>query len=164
MVDQTVKHSSFFDASFSIERIGYYILSVHFSQQSASYSIFEPGKNKFIALESFSFSVEHSKVDGLSSPTFLQSKVDWINKGFKSVNVVVENGINTLVPQALFLASEASTYLRFCQNVPEESEVSYDILKNTGAVNVYTTPKNFTENCNRPEGSVSQGAMGIAQR
>lgn len=147
MVAQTVKHNRFFDSSFHTDRTGYYILTVQFNDYSVAYTLFEPGKNQFIAFESFSFPAENNPVNFTDTLNDLKNKVEWINKPFKAVNIVIENSISTIIPKALFAAGEAETVLRFCQDLPQGYETIYETMKNTGAINIYGIPKTMINEC-----------------
>ena len=137
---QSKPNISFLDKSFQEDLTSSYILSVFIHSNSVSFAVYYVSQNKYLGLSCY-----HSRNDLGVEKTLNQVFDDnkWLSLEFKSVNVILSNSHNTLIPSPLFDGTKIESYLKFNQPVPVNSHVRYDQLRQTLAANVYVVPENL---------------------
>ena len=132
--------SSYFDKSFNTTPPLSCILIIQINLHDVAVAIYDIEKNKFIGLESY-------RLAGLKKDDQIAGELDqliakrsWLAKKFKQINVIYSNPVTTLIPQALFDKQEKDRYLNFNHPVQEESVTGINILKNAGAVSIFSIP------------------------
>ncbi len=142
----TIKpYINFFDKSFKTTQTRSYVMSAVFDMSRIVISIFNPEKNKHLALLAY-------ETDGLDEfqkiPGFFDkilNTIDWFTFPFHEVNILFQNKLNTLVPAPLFDVENKNFYLGFNHAFQENSRIVFDPLKTNEAVNVYYIPNPFVE-------------------
>jgi hypothetical protein len=145
MAAELKPHISFIDKSFKDSQIRTYQLAMQLDLYGLDFVVFNPDKNKFIALESYKFD-DGTKTEELS---LMFDKIlnhrQWFAFPFDKVFLLYQNRYNTLIPSPLFDPKEKSLYLGFNQPFQENSRIVYEELKNTGAVNIFYIPNPVVE-------------------
>ncbi len=132
---------SYIDESLNKENTISYILSIQLSLDEFSFCILNAERNKYIGLESYSFQEINNyrilcdKIDNLIS------QLKWLQKPFKSINIIFINNKSTLVPFALFDDLEKNNYASFNYTIADDEHIVYDKLNNLEAYNVYALPQ-----------------------
>lgn len=120
-------------------------LSIRVSLDGFSFSVYEPEKNKHLALVSYLLQ-EIEDYDVLCEElNDIFSKEELLQRYYPKVNVLFESAKSTLIPLPLFDPNELKTYLKFNHALHPKEEVHYDKLINLEACNVYAVPKVLKE-------------------
>ena len=126
------------DKSFDETRTQEYDLVLQVNERSCAYSVFNHGKNSYIALEAYDISLSG-----------LAEQIHWLKNPFRSVHILVENNRSTLIPGVLFNESEKETYLNFSLDSIEDEKIRFDRLGVLEVVNIFGTGKNLDDDiCN----------------
>lgn len=134
-----------FDKSFKATHTRTYVMSVVIDMKGMVLCIFNPEKNKQLALAAYRFD-ELESIDQI--PGFFDNILNdkaWFAFPFMDVNILVRNKYSTLVPMPLFTAEKKNLYLGFNHTFQENSRIVFDTLKNTEAVHVYYLPNPLVE-------------------
>ncbi len=134
---QLSPYRSYFDKSFKESQTRNYSLSIQLNINELVFSVYNIEKNKFIALESYTFS-DNDGYDKLPSilGRILNNRPSFAFP-YHSVFFMIDNTFSTLIPQTLFDEEKKNLYLGFNQPFQENSRIVFDSLKNIDAVNVY---------------------------
>ena len=125
-MEKTTPLFSKIDESFVESNSLNYDLVLQVTGRSCSYSIFDNGNNRYIALETYGVPLS-SVID----------RNQWLKNSFRSVRVIVENNRSTLIPFALFEEAEKDTYLNFSVETEIEETVLFDRLTRLDIVNIF---------------------------
>ena len=125
-MEKTTPSFSKVDKSLDEKRAVDYDLVLQVTDRSCAYSIFDHGKNSYIALEAYDISLSG-----------LAEQVHWLKNPFRSVHIIVENNRSTLIPGVLFEESEKETYLNFSLEHDENERTRFDLLSRIEVVNIY---------------------------
>jgi len=126
-----------FDKAFREDHTRQYHLTVRIGADGLSYALFSNEKQRYIALETWTFIKADTDNRIASSMDEVMIQKPWLSYPFQSVLVLIDHTYNTLVPAPLFDEKEKAVYLAFMQQYREGSRVSADELKSAGAWNVY---------------------------
>ena len=137
---QSKPNISFLDKSFQEDLTSSYILSVFIHSNTVSFAIYYVSQNKYLGLSCY-HTRNDSGIENTLNQVFDDNK--WLSLEFKSVNVILSNSHNTLIPSPLFDETNIKSYLKFNQPLPANSHVRYDQLKHTIAANIYAVPENL---------------------
>jgi len=132
---------SLLDNSLSKDSSRHYYLCLEIGVSGLSFAIYHKQKNTFLGLESISFGKVGNEIEIIPLLEQNLREHEWLNLSFSQVIILINNTSNTLVPFALFNENETNLYLKFNQPVAENDFVSHDLLKNTQAANVFSTPE-----------------------
>lgn len=135
---------SLFDNSLSEDVSIQCYLCLEIGISGFAFAVYHKKKNIFLALESFSFGNSRNEIEIIPLLEQISLENKWLNLSFSKTIILINNGCNTLVPNALFSESEKKAYLKFNHAVEDDSSVYHDYLKNAQAVNVYATPTLLT--------------------
>jgi hypothetical protein len=126
------------DRSFDETRTMDYDLVLQVAERSCAYSVFDQGRNSYIALEAYDISLSG-----------MAEQIHWLKNPFRSVHILVENNRSTLIPGVLFNESEKETYLNFSLDSIEDEKIRFDRLGMLEVVNIFGTGKNLDDDiCN----------------
>ncbi len=132
--------NSFVDEAFDAKKTASYQLLLQVGISSVLAGIYDKQKNKYIALEKYSFSNVHN-FEGVSEllDTFLkESKI--AKNAFGAVSCVIVNNLSTIVPDALYEEDRKKMYLKFNASLEGNEVVVTDELKSVNAKNVFAIP------------------------
>lgn len=121
-------------------------LSILFSQDGFSFVLFDPSRNKFVALESHEFTeLPSGTADEKAQLTInalaaYVTRHPFLSKAFAKTHFIVETRDCTLVPDPVFDASALKQYLLFVNDIPESYAFRKDHIQSIGATNVYALP------------------------
>ncbi len=144
---------SFIDKSFNRNRVLDYCLSLSVSDTELVYCILDSGKNKYIAIESYSLNddLKQKLPTETNSANSFEGILHHLNlpyNDFQSIHIIINNQKSTLIPFSLYKPEEKENYLNFCQQVEPEEEVFADRLINMQTFNVYAFPKALVQTIN----------------
>src|ERR1051326_7336784 len=97
-----IRDTSIIDEGFMRNRTANFHLSVQVGYDGFSHCIFDIRNNRYLALETFSFSGVHSSAALTANIHEVILQNDTLNNIFKSVQVGFVNEYSTLIPNALF--------------------------------------------------------------
>ncbi|MBK9291263.1 MAG: DUF3822 family protein [Bacteroidetes bacterium] len=112
-------------------------MTIRIGADGLSFVLFSNEKQRYIALESWSFLKADTDVRIASGIDEAIMQKPWLAYPFQSVLVLIDHTHNTLVPAPLFDDREKAAYLAFMQPYRDNSRVVADELKSAGAWNVY---------------------------
>jgi hypothetical protein len=132
---------SAFDKALRKEASEKYKLSIQLSLDGFFFSIFDIERNKFAAIEAYSF--QHITTPYLLNNTIndLISKSEWLNLSFNQIRIMVESSKSTLVPAPLFDINHAHDYLKFNHHPDFGDQIQFDRLQYLDAFNIFSAPE-----------------------
>ena len=110
-----------------------YIMTIQYSLDGLSFVIFDTVENKFLALKHYHYSEKNISLESLILE--LQEREGWNINDFKSVKILIDNNLNTLIPKEFYQKELEKDYLRLL-NINSDSQIGSDSLSN-GIINVY---------------------------
>lgn len=113
-----------------------YILTIQHSLDGLSFVIFDNTEQKFVALKHYHCSEKNIPLEKLINE--LQELEDWTLDEFMSVNILIDNNFNTLVPKNIFQSEIAEEMLSLL-NINCLPEVRTDIISEMSLANVYSS-------------------------
>jgi hypothetical protein len=114
------------DESFRTESAGTCSLFLQVSAKRVIWCILDGPANRFVAIESYPSGL----VDAARETALFMLP-------FRSVYMMIENNISTLIPRILFDGKEKETYLDFIHGETTGMEITHDLLDQLEIVNVY---------------------------
>ena len=127
----------FLDEALDINKTITYHLSVQAGLDGFSYVIFDPSRNKFIALKHYGFTeeiAEHKYPERLHDVLI---KDEFLNKEFTSIHCIWNNSRTTLLPAVLFEREKLKQYFEFNQVLNDLDELHANHLKNLDAYLIF---------------------------
>lgn len=121
-----------------------YIMTIQYSLDGLSFVVFDTVENKFIALKHY-----HTTEKNVSLETLLlelQEKESLNFNEFKTVNILIDNNNNTLVPKDYFQEESKEDYLSLL-NIKHSNVLTDDIAEHN-IVNVYSYDDNLNLSVN----------------
>ncbi|MDD4086943.1 MAG: DUF3822 family protein [Bacteroidales bacterium] len=128
---------SLIDKSFKQDYSKNFQMTIRIAPDGFSFVIFSPEKQRFVGLETYSFSARNEVISLVNILDEIIMKHAWIAYPYQQVRVLVENNHMALVPNPLYDEKEKGTYLAFAQAFQENSRISSDLLKTADASVVY---------------------------
>ena len=116
-----------------------YRLTIQFALGGLSYALLDTSDNRIIALECYQSDLLSDSNDLFHTLECALESKGLNNKAFASVTCIVDERINTLVPEALYQPEESEKYLSFGYNLPSGYAMLADRLA-CKAVNLYALP------------------------
>ena len=129
-------HSCFLDKSFQEDQTEIYVLSIMYSSNGISFTLFNFPQNKFIGFCSVPFSEKEELTFDQKIESALNS-YPWLTGPFKQIHFLTASPFSTLVPLPLFEESKARTYLEFNHPNRVENTVLFDTLSHIQSANIY---------------------------
>ncbi|WP_439131320.1 DUF3822 family protein [Polaribacter sp.] len=124
--------------STTLQKIENIMLSIQFSLDGFSFCVSDTASNKKIRFKNYNFE------DTLNSPEDLLKKIEGIFKEdtdlqqeFNSVNVIHQNNLSTIVPEAYFDENILSSYLKYTIKTLHTDFITFDDVPKIKAKNVY---------------------------
>jgi hypothetical protein len=117
------------DEAFDERQFLKYDLTFEIGDKTFSYSVLDSEKNKFLAIGSFRNHLND-----------VIPKVPWLRNPFHLIRGIISNTRFTLIPEALFSASEKDNYYNFILEKESGDNVSFDKLDHLGLYSVYCIP------------------------
>lgn len=129
------------DESFNPENIGHYNLFINGGDTDITIGIVDMERNKFIALQVYSFN-QLIEPDNFSSRLLSLFKEDSLlaDSSFNKVSFCFTGNKSTLVPDPLFLEDQIERYLSFHYTVASHERILVDQLPVLGAKNIFAIP------------------------
>ncbi len=128
-----------------------YDLSIRIMPDGFSYAVFDKHKNKFIALESFSFNLMPGLLNAFGSHGYIKwldqilEKRVLLREKFSRIFIIAGGIKYTLMPQPLFQAANARKYLEFVHPLNETDQVIYDEIKAPESYLIHALPDLLSE-------------------
>lgn len=125
------------DEAFDLNITSQYHISIQVSLDGYCFSVLDTRRNKYILLKNYLFPEETDNEKLLSHIAGLQEKDEFLLKDYRSVSVILVSEKSTMVPLPLFIESNIEKYFAFNHGLSSDSEVRYNRLKQTDAVNIF---------------------------
>ena len=113
------------------------ILSIQVSLSGLSFCILNLNTKSINFYKSFSFGKKLNPTDVLDKLTHQFNTEDKLKQSFKSVKVIHENELSSLVPKSLFNEDYLADYLKFNSKILRSDFITYDKITANESVNVY---------------------------
>ncbi len=135
--------ASYTDEAYDAALSGTYQLAVLLGMDGLSYCILDPGKNKYLLLESYSFLniYNYSSLCDTLGNLVKQSK--FLNEKFKRTIVAFDGAKSTLIPAPLFENGDKENFMKFNHTLEGDEITLVDNLKGLGAKNLFAMPKSL---------------------
>ena len=146
-----------FGKEFDAGKSSQYRMAIQFALDGLSYALLDTATQTLIALECRQ---TDEKADSNSLFRTLERALEskgLNNRDFQSVNCLFGNRFSTLVPESLYDENNASKYLDFTFQIPEDYAIGSAKTANAKAVDVYAFPKTLLDNSLRQWKNVQFG-------
>jgi hypothetical protein len=127
----------FLDEALDIHKTIAYHLSIQAGLDGFSFVIFDPTRNKFIALKYYGFAEEIAEYKYPDRLLDLLKKDEFLNKEYSSVHCIWNNSRTTLLPSALFEREKLKQYFEFNQILNDLDELHANHLKKLDAYLIF---------------------------
>jgi hypothetical protein len=127
----------FLDEALDLHKTTSYHLSIQAGLEGFSFVIFDPSKNKFIALKHYGFA---EKIPEFKYPDHLRDllkKDEFLSQDFASIYCIWNHSRSTLLPAVLFEREKLRQYFEFNQVLSEQDELHANHLKNPDAYLIF---------------------------
>ncbi|MFH1004611.1 MAG: DUF3822 family protein [Bacteroidota bacterium] len=137
------------DESFSLENVKDYHLSLLLQPEGLSYAMLDMINNKYLAAEFISFEkTKHFNTAVKNIEEIFKNEQSLLyklssTKKIKSASLCIAHPSFTLIPSPLFEEGKESDYLKFNLLSEVGEKISYDILRNANARNIYVLPNSI---------------------
>ncbi|WP_411768721.1 DUF3822 family protein [Winogradskyella sp. A3E31] len=112
-------------------------LSIQVDLNGLSFCILDTSEDKFTYFKRLEFKSKLTPFDTLNALKAELSSNTVFSGDFKSVLIIHQNELSTLVPKALYDASNNADYLKFNSKILQTDFITKDKLKSIEAVNVF---------------------------
>jgi hypothetical protein len=133
---------SFIDESFDPNISLSYFFSIRLNQDGISFCTLDPIRNKYIQITNI---VLNSKLPVYSQLDKHFMEIDILNLPYKKIFILIPTQTATLVPAAIFEQDKAKTFLDFCCNIPENSIVHFNKIRQADIYNIFAINKEAEE-------------------
>ena len=127
-----------FDSNISLS----YFLSIRLNTDGLSFCTLDPVRNKYIQISHLALNSELPTIPQLEK---FFSTTDILNLPFKKTFILIPTQIATLVPTGIFDPDKAKTLLQFCCDVPENSFVHFNKIRQADAFNIFSIDEDIVE-------------------
>lgn len=134
-----------YDESLNKAHSGSYNLSIQFSLDGVSFTIFNTINSKFLSFESADLNHPENPDEFISLFKDFAQGHPWLNLDFARINILYETSRSTLVPAALYRPEDRKLLASFNFEVTDESDVRYDHLNAQDAYLLYILPKSLED-------------------
>lgn len=93
--------------------------------------------NQLLHIQSYNFFQFNNTQEFHSTINDILDKEDLFNLNYQSVHLYIYNGLNTLIPAALFDIAYLEDYHRFNFDIASKPDVQYDNMESLEIINVY---------------------------
>ena len=126
-----------FGEEFDAEKSSQYRLTIQFALDGLSYALLDTDSHRLIALESYqSDLLADSSSHFRTLERALESK-GLNNKIFQSITCIIDDRINTLIPETLFDEASQKQYLDFAFQLSTRHAIQSDLLNTIGCYNIF---------------------------
>lgn len=125
----------FTDPSFQTEQSAGCSMNIFLNESQFIFCIISG--NTLLHIQSFNFFQFNNPNEYYSTIRDLLDKEDLFNLNYQSINIYLYNGLNTLIPTAIFDNSYLEDYHLFNFDTASKHHTGYDIIESLEAVNVY---------------------------
>ena len=138
MSNSISNHFNKTDESFNPGMPEWYDLVLQVSDKEMSYSLFERGRNKFIAIGIFRDSIDR-----------IMEENPWLKGQFNSIRILIENNSATLIPSVFFDPREKEKYLSFTVDHDPSDRICADYLISLDLFSIYSLASSLADKLNR---------------
>jgi hypothetical protein len=122
-------------------------ISILFSQDGFSFVVFDPSRNKYVAIESHEFTeipsgtAEEKAQLAFNALTACATRHPYLGKPFAKTLFIIESRECTLVPDPVFDETALKQYLLFVNDIPASYSFRKDHIQSIAATNVWALPE-----------------------
>lgn len=127
----------FSDPAFLTEQTPGLRLNIFLNESQLIFSIVNQEQKVLLHLQSFNFFQFNNQAEFYSTIHDVLDKEDLFNLTYQSVYLYIYNGLNTLIPIALFDINYLDDYIHFNFDIAVSLSTEHDVLEKEGMVNVY---------------------------
>lgn len=134
---------SFIDEAFDVKKTSSYQLILQISLNEMQITVNDRSKNKYIALEKYTFSNVYNFDAVAELFDILLKESTLIDHKFQSVVCTIINNLSTLVPNPLFEEERKKMYLKFNATLEGNEFIAVDDIKSLEAKNIFAVPSSL---------------------
>ena len=130
------------DESFDSNVSSSYFLSIRLNPDGLTFCTLDPIRNKYIQ---FSHIVLDSELPTVSQLEKYFSTIGILNLPFKKTFILIPTRNATLVPSGIFDPDKAKSMLQFCCDIPENSTIYFNKIRQADVFNIFSIDKEIVE-------------------
>jgi len=138
-----MENFSHFDSAFNVNKTSTYHITIQFCPDGYAYCIKDTIRKQYVAVKNDDFS-ESSRTSYVDKIKDVIKSDAYLNKSYKSVDLIFRSEKFTLVPGELFNKSFLKSYFKFNLNYKDDEEIHFNRLKEADAYNLFAIPANIT--------------------
>ena len=129
-----------FDTGFDVEKSAQYRLTIQLALGGLSFALFDSSENRLVGLEYYQSDLLADSNDLFRTLEKALDAKGLNNSTFQSVNCIIDERTNALVPEALYSPEDNDKWLNFSFNLPKDYATKHDPLEQHKAINVFGFP------------------------
>ena len=129
-----------FDAGFGVEKSAQYRLTIQLALGGLSFALFDTRDTRLVGMEYYQSDLLADSHDLFRTLEKALDAKGLNNSTFQSVNCIIDERTNVLVPKALYSPNDNDKWLNFSFNLPKDYSTKYDLLEKHKTFNVYGFP------------------------
>jgi hypothetical protein len=134
----TMGNFSFIDESFDPNISLSYFFSIRLNQDGISFCTLDPVRNTYIQISNI---VLNSNLSVVSQLDKYFAETDILNFPYKKIFILIPTQTATLVPSGIFEQDKAKTLLQFCCNIPGNSIIHFNKIRQADIYNIFVIDK-----------------------
>jgi hypothetical protein len=133
---------SFIDESFDPNISLSYFFSIRLNKDGISFCTLDPIRNKYIQITNV---VVNSNLPVCHQLDKHFAEIDILNLPYKKIFVLIPTQTATLIPSGIFERDKAKTLLQFCCDIPENSIIHFNKIRQADIYNIFVIDKEVEE-------------------
>lgn len=149
MPPQVHQSNGLFDKALELKASENYNLSIRLSLDGFSFCVFDINKNKFLALQEFTFQEVNNYVALNQILSQIIPSNEWLMASYHKIKIIFETNKSTLIPSPLFDSNHAREYLKFNHPPQLDEIILTDHLPMLEAENIWAIPESIHSTLNK---------------
>jgi len=129
-----------FDAGFDVEKSDQYRLTIQLALGGLSFALFDTSKTRLVGLEYYQSDLLADSNDLFRTLEKALDTKGLNNSTFQSIDCIIDDRTNALVPKTLFNPADNDKWLNFSFNLPKDHITMHEMLERLEVVNVFGFP------------------------
>lgn len=124
-------------ANNNINHNKYFVLSIQVSLSGLSFCVLNTDSNTILFFKQLRFDKKFTPANTLDKLVHCFNTEEVLQQSFKSVKIIYENELSSLVPKPLFNKDYMADYLKFNSKILRTDYITYDAILANDSINVY---------------------------
>jgi len=138
-----MEHFAHFDSSFNLNKTSTYHLNLIFSDNYYAYCLKDTIRKQYVAIKKSEYPESKRTLFSDKIKDAIKNDV-YLNKSYKSVDLIFKSNKFTLVPNEIFDKSNLKSFFKFNNDLKSDEEIHFNKLKLAEAVNLFIIPSSVT--------------------